>query len=104
MQDILGPELLVLSLTDFIAGTSSGGIIALNMEKCQHSVKVSKEVFCQLTKQFFSQDQRNSNRFGRLFGTWFSDGMYDARNLEEILVGHFGTMRMLSTPPIKVLN
>ncbi|EER40967.1 conserved hypothetical protein [Histoplasma capsulatum H143] len=30
------------------------GIIALNMGKCQYSVKVLKEAFCQLVKQFFT--------------------------------------------------
>ncbi|OJD25537.1 hypothetical protein ACJ73_03090 [Blastomyces percursus] len=102
MQDVLGPDLPVLCLADFFTGTSSGGIIALNMGKCQHGVKASKEAFYHLVKEFFQRPKYHTTKLGRLFETWSSDGRYDAGNLENMMIGHYGTLRMLGTPPTKI--
>ncbi|KAI9676515.1 MAG: hypothetical protein M1817_000673 [Caeruleum heppii] len=83
---------------DVTFGTSSGGLIVLAIFLCQWSVERGIQAFDVLTKKFFGagrQNQSTLTRFRSLLSCWYSDGYYDATNLEKTLAEIFGTTRRI---------
>ncbi|CAG8074119.1 unnamed protein product [Penicillium olsonii] len=94
LQGILGDHIPICDMVDLTVGCSSGGLISLSKFMLRMDVGVCKDLFQELAKKVLSPARKK-----RFLRSWLSDGVYDARDLENALQDHYGqTRRMFDTP------